>query len=350
MVEMSKDILKQLCKQNGLYTTPHINDKLYLHYKGFNSIASLEEYTGLKAIWLEGNGLAKIEGLDKQILLRTLYLHENLIEKIENINHLVELDNVNLAKNYITRIENITELTKLTSLNLANNQLSSYSDVEDLLHCPSLQTLDVQHNKLNDPNILDIFDKLPDLRVLYLMGNPVVKEIRNYRKTIISRCKHLTYLDDRPVFEDERRRVNAWAAAMETSGGNLEAANAAEREELAAIRKEKDDHDERNYLAFQKIVDEGKEIRRKREEEERIANGLPPLPPAPPAAATTVILESTALPPAPPSAEQENNSSSNILNNAAVDGVSDEKVWKKIVIESEEEAEGRAPADLTSLD
>lgn len=36
-----------------------------------------------------------------------------------------------------------------------------------------------------------------DLRVLYLQGNPVVKLIRHYRKTLVSRCANLKYLDDR---------------------------------------------------------------------------------------------------------------------------------------------------------
>lgn len=57
---------------------------------------------------------------------------------------------------------------------------------------------------------MDVFAQMPDLRVVYLMGNPCVKHIRHYRKMIVGRCKSLKYLDDRPVFDDERRRVDAW--------------------------------------------------------------------------------------------------------------------------------------------
>lgn len=38
------------------------------------------------------------------------------------------------------------------------------------------------------------------------IGNPVVTKIKDYRRTLISRCKSLTYLDDRPVFAEERQR------------------------------------------------------------------------------------------------------------------------------------------------
>jgi dynein assembly factor 1 len=84
-MEMTTDVLRRLCKEQKLYTTPSINDKLYLHYKGFNRIQNLDEYTGVKAIWLEGNGLNKIEGLANMKLLRSAYLQENLIESIEGL-------------------------------------------------------------------------------------------------------------------------------------------------------------------------------------------------------------------------------------------------------------------------
>ena len=49
-----------------------------------------------------------------------------------------------------------------------HNNLTSLEDVEHVLSVPSLQTLDLQSNKLNDANIIEVFSKMPDLRVLYL--------------------------------------------------------------------------------------------------------------------------------------------------------------------------------------
>jgi dynein assembly factor 1, axonemal len=269
-MEMTKEYLKKLCKQDNLYTTPSINDKLYLHYKGFSEVKNLDEYIGLKVLWLEGNGLNKISGLEHQTLLRTLYLHENIIERMENLENQTDLDTLNLSKNFIKRIENIGHMKKLTNLNMAHNKLASADDLLELLELPALQSIDLQQNKIEDPNIVDILAQIPDLRVIYLMGNPCVKLIRNYRKTIVSRCKALKYLDDRPVFEEERRRTDAWARVLE-AGGSLDEANEAERNELKLIRQEKDDADERNFRAFEQLMKEGQEIRRLKELEKQQA-------------------------------------------------------------------------------
>jgi hypothetical protein len=57
--------------------------------QGFRLVENLEEYTGLKVLYLEGNGLVEISGLDAQTEMRSLYLHENCIETIQGIEHMV---------------------------------------------------------------------------------------------------------------------------------------------------------------------------------------------------------------------------------------------------------------------
>lgn len=268
--ELSKQYLKELCKSermknNDCYGTPELNDKLYLHYKGFRKIQALEEYTALKCLWLEGNGLDELGGLERQTQLRTLYLHENCIHEIKGLETLTDLNTLNLCKNFVSRITGLEKCQNLQTLLIAHNHLQSKQDIEHVLSLPSLVTLDLQHNRLDDgPGVLEVISAMPDLRVLYLMGNPCVKGIRYYRKTVIAQCKELRYLDDRPVFEDERRRVKAWKANYDTTG-DYEKANEAEREELKVMRAEKAELEQANFRAFDAMVKEGLNSRAERE-------------------------------------------------------------------------------------
>lgn len=74
------------------------------------------------------------------------------------------------------------------------------------------------------------------------------------------------------MFDEERRRVDAWAKVFKTDG--FEAAQEAERQEIALIRKEKDENDLRNFKAFEKMMMEGKAVKDAREKERNAALGV----------------------------------------------------------------------------
>jgi len=250
--EMTAKAVQAICKETGGYNTKNLNEKLYLHFKGWAKIENLEEFTGARVVWLEGNGLQKIEGLQNLTGLRQIYLQQNCIKDIENLEGLEEVRALNLSENFVEKIDNISCLPNLETIQLNNNHLETLESVEHLRDCPQIRVVELSKCKLEDPEIIDVFESMPELKLLKLDGNPVVRKIPQYRKTLISRLKSLTYLDDRPVFEEERQTAEAWAR------GGVEAEKM-ERQRQRELKKAKE---ERRHKAFMKMMEDAKRERR----------------------------------------------------------------------------------------
>ncbi|CAJ1028123.1 hypothetical protein, conserved [Leishmania shawi] len=135
--------------------------------------------------------------------------------------------------------------SSLRSLNLAGNRIESFEECLGLLCYHSLAVLDLSHNHIADGEaLLLILERLPRLQSLKLSGNPLVRSLPRYRKCVLSRCKRLLHLDDRPVFAEERRLVTAWAIGGEDG----------EEKERAAIQQEKSAAEKKRLADFRRLI------------------------------------------------------------------------------------------------
>jgi dynein assembly factor 1 len=89
------------------YRTPELNEKLFLHFKGFSRIQNLHYFTQLKCLYFEGNGCRSMLGLENNRELRSLFLQENIIETMEGLDTLRELRQLNLNDNIIKYVDGL---------------------------------------------------------------------------------------------------------------------------------------------------------------------------------------------------------------------------------------------------
>ena len=122
------------------YSTKELNDRLYLHYKGFHKIENLEAFVGLRVLYIEGNCISDIEGLTQCTDLRCLFLQENCIREVTGLETLVNLDTLNLSDNCLTRLTGLSTLKKLSSLILQRNQIGA-NGTDDVREVVGLENL-----------------------------------------------------------------------------------------------------------------------------------------------------------------------------------------------------------------
>merc|ERR1711934_364461 len=96
--------IRGLCKEHGLYLMPNLNDRLYLQDQGFRRIDNLEEYSRLRALWLDNNAIHAIENVEHLCELQCLYMRHNCLEDLSGIESITTLETIDVSGNFISSL------------------------------------------------------------------------------------------------------------------------------------------------------------------------------------------------------------------------------------------------------
>ncbi|KAK0646161.1 hypothetical protein B0T16DRAFT_154976 [Cercophora newfieldiana] len=143
----------------------------------------------LKHLSLADNSLTSIPASSLAPLSNTLHsldLSSNLFTQVpDSLAGLTALRALNLASCMIDSLHSLTRnpLPAITALNLRGNRLQSIAGIEKLY---PLERLDLRDNRLTDPTELARLTGIPEIREIYVEGNPFTRTHRDYRVTIFN--------------------------------------------------------------------------------------------------------------------------------------------------------------------
>ncbi|XP_044724267.1 leucine rich repeat domain-containing protein [Hirsutella rhossiliensis] len=172
-----------------------MSDSWHHHARGSSSnllamgILPASKWRFLRHLSLADNAITSIQSTSLAPLSNTLFsldLSSNLFGQIpDSLATLTALRALNLSHCMIDSLHSLTRnpLPAITALNLRANRLQSLAGVEKLY---PLERLDLRDNRLTDPLELARLTGIPDLREIWVEGNPFTRTHKDYRTTIFN--------------------------------------------------------------------------------------------------------------------------------------------------------------------
>ena len=153
------------------------------------SVLPSTKWRFLKHLGLADNSLTSLPTsslLPLSDMLHSIDLSSNLFTEVPDcLASLSSLRALNLSNCMILTLHSLKRnpLPAISVLNLRGNRLSSIAGIERLL---SLERLDLRDNKIADPTEIARLTGTPDIREIYVLGNPFIKSHSTYRVTILN--------------------------------------------------------------------------------------------------------------------------------------------------------------------
>lgn len=172
-----------------------MSDSWHHHTRGSSSnllamgVLPASKWRFLRHLSLADNAITSIPPASLAPLSNTLFsldLSSNLFSQIpDSLATLTALRALNLSHCMIDSLNSLTRnpLPAITALNLRANRLQSLAGVEKLY---PLERLDLRDNRVTDPLELARLTGIPDLREIWVEGNPFTRTHKDYRTTILN--------------------------------------------------------------------------------------------------------------------------------------------------------------------
>ena len=208
-VHMTEEVIIRRCRMHQGYTTPELNEKLYLNHVGFRTISSLDAFHQCTVLYLNDNAISSLEGLCPLQRLHSLYLSNNFLQECCTLPVLPSLRLLDISNNSIGSFAGISNAPGLETLLAASNRVTNLQGLEPLGH---LVTVDVSQNCISQADhALPLLFQKKTVRTCMLQGNQFVRTTPSYRKVVIAQMPSLRFLDQYPVFPEERSCAEAHA-------------------------------------------------------------------------------------------------------------------------------------------
>ncbi|KAL7909615.1 hypothetical protein GGI35DRAFT_388555 [Trichoderma velutinum] len=154
-----------------------------------NSVLPSSKWRFLRHLSLADNPMTSIPASSLAPLSNTLFsldLSSNLFSQIpDSLSTLTALRALNLSHCMIDSLHSLTRnpLPAITALNLRANRLQSLAGIEKLY---PLERLDLRDNRLTDPKELARLTGIPEIREIWVEGNPFARTHKDYRVVIFN--------------------------------------------------------------------------------------------------------------------------------------------------------------------
>lgn len=244
--QMTTEVIIQQCLQHQGYRTPELNEKLYLHHFGFPTITShITPYCCCRVLYLSHNAISDLSPLAPLTQLDSLFISNNTLTTLETLPCLPLLRLLDVSHNTLREMHTMTPQTQLETLLVSHNHVKNIHDI--CVSFPALTSLDLGYNQIPSLEMVEqaLAERSTILATLVLLGNPAQRlssqSNSHYRKRIINFFSGLRFLDEYPIFLEERRVAEAFGV-----GGREE-----EEKMKRQIKAEENDLQKEQFKYFQ---------------------------------------------------------------------------------------------------